>query len=69
VSPRQELHVLIERVRRRTNNPNGKTRRQQAEIARYVVDVEPLLRGGATIELDGQRRASALADVIEDLMA
>src|SRR4051794_7814012 len=63
------LHVLIERVRRRTNNPYGKTRRQQAEIARYLIDVEPLLRRGATIELDGQRRASDLADVIEDLMA
>jgi hypothetical protein len=54
---------------RGTKNPYGKTRRQQAEIARYVIDVEPLLRRGATLELDGQRRASDLNDVIEDLMA
>lgn len=62
------LPVLVERVSRRTNNPYGKTPEQQAEIARYVDTVEPLLRRGATLELDGQRPASELADVIEDLL-
>src|SRR5687767_8736711 len=38
------LHVLIERVRSRTNNPYGKTPEQQAEIAGYLERVEPLLR-------------------------
>jgi len=60
------LSVLVERVSRRTNNPYGKTPEQQAEIARYLDTVEPLLRRGATLELDGQRRASELADVIEE---
>ena len=36
------------------------------EIARYVDTIEPLLRRGATLELDVQRPASELADVIED---
>jgi dephospho-CoA kinase len=63
------LHVLAERVSRRTDNPYGKTKEQQAEIARYVETVEPLLRRGATLELDGQRPASELADVIEQLVS
>jgi dephospho-CoA kinase len=62
------LHVLIERVRSRTNNPYGKTPAQQAEIAHYLATVEPLLRDRATLELDGQRPVSDLADVIEQLL-
>ena len=62
------LHVLIERVRSRTNNPYGKTSEQQAEIARYLDTVEPRLRRGANLELDGQRKTSELADVIEQLV-
>ena len=62
------LDVLIERVRSRTNNPYGKTSEQQAEIARYLDTVEPLLRRRATLELDGQRATSELADVIEQLV-
>ena len=62
------LHVLVQRVSTRTNCPYGKTPDQQVEIARYVDTVEPLLRRGATLELDGQRPASDLADVIEDLV-
>ena len=62
------LQVLVERVRRRKNNAYGKTQEQRAEIARYLDTVEPLLRRGATLELDGQRPLSELADVIEDLV-
>ena len=62
------LQVLVERVSRRTNNPYGRTPEQRAEIARYVDTVEPLLRRRATLELDGQRPASELADVIEGLV-
>ena len=61
------LHVLIERVSRRTNNPYGKTAEQRAEIATFVESVEPLLRRGATVVLDGRRPARELADVIEEL--
>jgi shikimate kinase len=62
------LQILIERVSSRTNNPYGRTPEQQAEIARYMETVEPLLRRGATLELDGRRPATELADVIEDLV-
>jgi shikimate kinase len=62
------LHVLVERVSTRTNNPYGTTPEQRADIAHYLDTVEPLLRRGATLELDGQRPASKLADAIEDLV-
>ncbi|WP_123607444.1 AAA family ATPase [Micromonospora sp. Llam0] len=60
------LEVLLQRVTRRTN-PYGRTPEQQAEIAEYVRTVEPLLRRGATIELDGRRTISELADAVENL--
>jgi dephospho-CoA kinase len=62
------LQVLIDRVSRRTNNPYGRTPDQQAEIATYVRTVEPMLRNGATLELDGQQPPADLADTIEDLL-
>lgn len=62
------LDVLIERVSRRTNNPYGKTAEQQAEIAQYVQTVEPLLRNGATVELDGRQPVSELADAVDRLI-
>jgi shikimate kinase len=62
------LDVLVERVRRRSTNPYGKTPEQLAEIAGYVQTVEPLLRRGATLELDGQRPIFELADVVERLV-
>jgi shikimate kinase len=40
------LLALIERVTTRTNNPYGRSADQQAEIRKYVVEVEPLLRRG-----------------------
>jgi shikimate kinase len=63
------LPVLLERVRARQNNPYGKTAEQQAEMARYVGEVEPLLRRGAGQELDGRRPVAELADVLEELLA
>ena len=63
------LHVLIERVSGRTNNPYGKTAEQRAEIATFVESVEPLLRQGATVVLDGRWPACELADVIEELVS
>jgi shikimate kinase len=65
---RAPLHVLVERVSTRTNNLYGTTPEQRAEIAHYLDTVEPLLRRGARLELDGQRPASKLADAIEDLV-
>jgi shikimate kinase len=62
------LAVLIDRVASRSNNPYGKTPEQQADIARYVREVEPLLRRGATVTLDGRRPVGELADTVEQLL-
>jgi dephospho-CoA kinase len=61
------LEVLLQRVSHRAN-PYGRTPEQRAEIAGYVRTVEPLLRLGATIELDGRRAISELADTVEKLV-
>jgi shikimate kinase len=61
--------TLIERVTRRTNNPYGKSAEQRAEIRRYAETVEPLLRAGASLELDGRRAPSELANTLEALVA
>ena len=62
------LQVILERVSARTNNPYGATQADRHEIAGYVETVEPLLRRGATDELDGQRPISDLADRVEELL-
>ena len=59
------LDVLLDRVRTRRNNPYGRTDEQQADIARYVRDVEPVIRRGATLELDGRLPIPELADRLE----
>ena len=61
------LEVLIERLSNRTNNPYGSTPEQQDEVRAYFRDVEPLLRRGATLELDGRRPVADLADEVEAL--
>lgn len=61
------VEVLIERISSRTNNPYGRTLEQQGEVRRYVADVEPLLRRGASLELDGRHPVADLADSIEAL--
>ena len=62
------LAVLLGRVAGRSNNSYGKTAAQRAEIARYLQEVEPLLRAGATVELDGRRPIKVLADTVEQLI-
>jgi shikimate kinase len=61
------LDVLIERVSCRTTNPYGQTADEQAEIARYIQTIEPLLRRTATMELDGQASVSELVRAVEEL--
>lgn len=63
------LDVVLKRVQERTNNPYGKTAEQQAEIAANLREVEPLLRHGATLELDSSRLSVAdIADALEQLL-
>jgi shikimate kinase len=54
------LEVLMQRLTDRTNNPYGKPPAERVEIAHYVETIEPLLRRGATVELDGRRPVSEL---------
>jgi len=61
------VDVLIARVMSRTNNPYGHSPEQQGEIRRYVVEVEPLLRRGATVEMDARMPVDRLADAISRL--
>jgi shikimate kinase len=61
------VDVLIERLRARTDNPYGQTRQQQDEVRGFVREIEPLLRRGAGVELDGRRPVTDLADEIEAL--
>ncbi|BEL04644.1 AAA family ATPase [Actinoplanes sichuanensis] len=60
------LEVLLRRVVDRPN-PYGRTPDQRAEIAENLRTVEPLLRRGATLELDGRRPVTDLADTIAAL--
>jgi shikimate kinase len=62
---RVPLEVLLHRVRVRADNPFGKTAEQQADITRYVAEVEPLIRRTASLELDGQLPIAELADRLE----
>lgn len=62
------LEILLERVACRQNNPYGKTVEQEIEIRRHFAEVEPLLRRGASMELDGRRMINDLADTVEALV-
>jgi shikimate kinase len=63
------LDVLLQRVTERTNNRYGRTPAERDEIAGYVQTVEPLLRRGATVELDGRLPVAELADAIQRLIS
>lgn len=63
------LEVLLERVAARTTNPFGKTPEQRARIVADHAEVEPLLRAGATAELDARQPTADLADEIEAISA
>ena len=59
------LEVLLARVAARKTNDYGKADAERAEIIHYVVTVEPLLRAGATAEIDTRAPVSAVADELE----
>ena len=63
------VEVLIDRLKDRTNNSYGKSAAEQLDVRRYVIEVEPLLRSGATLELDGRLPSAELADLVELLRA
>ena len=59
------LDVLLERVRARETNDYGKSDAERAFVVEDVETVEPLLRRGATAELDTRRPVAELADELE----
>jgi RNase adaptor protein for sRNA GlmZ degradation len=60
------LDVLLERVLSRTTNPYGKASAERAEIITYTGTVEPLLRAGATAQIDtAQLQPDGVADELE----
>lgn len=62
------LEVLLGRVTALADNPSGKDPAEQADIARYVRDVEPLIRRRATCELDSRLPVPELAHMVEALL-
>jgi dephospho-CoA kinase len=59
--------VMLARVAARTTNPYGKTAEQQAEILRYVAEVQPRLRATATVEIDAAMPLAEVVRRLEDL--
>jgi hypothetical protein len=59
------VDVILERVASRNTNPYGKTDAQRKEIIHFTATVEPLLRAGATAEIDTQRPLAEVADDLE----
>lgn len=60
--------VIRQRIATRSNNPYGRSATEWAEIEENLRTVEPLLRGGATLELDTRRPVEELADALERLL-
>jgi dephospho-CoA kinase len=59
------LDTIIERVRTRNNNPFGKTAEDRQRIKSDFAAVEPLLRAGATAEINTQKPIHAVVDELE----
>ncbi len=57
--------VIVERLARRTNNPFGKRPDELARVLGHVETIEPLLRRGATLEVD---TSVPLQEVVEAIL-
>lgn len=58
------VEVLLDRIETRTANPYGKTAEQRELVLRELAEVEPLLRGTCTHEID---TSQPLAEVVARL--
>lgn len=56
--------VMLDRIARRGDNPFGKAPEERAKILQDLATVEPLLRRGATTEID---TTACLSDVVRQL--
>ena len=57
--------VILNRLSTRTNNPYGKTAAELEEVIRNMDEVEPLLRRGASYEID---TSAPLKEVVEQIL-
>jgi adenylate kinase family enzyme len=57
--------VILERIAQRTTNPFGKRPEERARIVSDLHEIEPLLRRGATAEIDTRRPVGEVADLLE----
>jgi dephospho-CoA kinase len=61
------LDVILDRVAARDSNPFGKTDVEREKIARDLTAYEPLLRAGATVEIDSRRPLDEVVDELESI--
>jgi dephospho-CoA kinase len=61
--------VLLERIASRDTNDFGKSDAERAQILDDLRDVEPLLRAGATDEIDTREPVGAVADRLEAIVS
>ena len=59
------VSVILERVANRDSNPFGKNAAERARILDDIAKVEPLLRAGATAEIDTRAPLDEVADALE----
>jgi hypothetical protein len=61
------LDVILERVASRETNPYGNTKAERQKIAEDLAMYEPLLRAGATVEIDSRRPLAEVVDELESI--
>jgi adenylate kinase family enzyme len=59
--------VLLSRIAARTNNPYGKSSHERDLVLQHLEVVEPLLRAGATVEIDATRPILEVVRQLEKL--
>ncbi|SFQ97558.1 Shikimate kinase [Lentzea waywayandensis] len=61
------IDTILERVASRTGNPFGKTEEERNRIIADTREIEPLLRGPATAEIDTRQPLNAVLDQLAAL--
>jgi dephospho-CoA kinase len=61
------VDVILERVTERDSNPFGKTHEEREKIVSDLEQFEPILRAGATNEIDTRAPITEVADELERL--
>jgi broad-specificity NMP kinase len=64
---RASADVLLARIASRTDNPYGKSPEERELILHHLNVVEPLLRAGATLEIDASTRIDRIVRQLEEL--